>query len=255
MTINYIDDLDIEGKRVLIRADYNVPYDSNMAITDDSRIRATLPTINYCIERNCVIILVSHLGRPKGKPVPEMSLRPVAERLGLMLGRDISFLDTHPGPALAEIAGRMKSGHIALLENIRFYPGEEKNDPEFGKSLAGLCDVYINDAFATAHRAHASNDAITNYAKVSAAGFLLKNEIEYYKKAMDRPERPLGAIIGGAKVSTKLAALKNVVSKVDYLIIGGGMAFTFLKAMGYGVGKSLLEEDLVGEAGEIMKLA
>lgn len=255
MTIKYIDDVDLNGKRVMIRVDYNVPYDGDMKITDDSRITATLPTLRHCLDHGAAIVIVSHLGRPKGKPVPAMSLKPVAERLAVLLGKKVSFLETPPGPELKKEIDGMKPGDVALLENIRFYPGEEKNDPELGKRLAELCDVFINDAFAAAHRGHASNDAITNYARVSAAGFLLKEEIEYFKKAMDHPERPLGALIGGAKVSTKLAALKHIVSMADYLVIGGGMAFTFMKALGLEVGKSLLEEELVGDAGEVMELA
>ncbi len=255
MAIKYIDEIDLSGKRVLIRVDYNVPYDGEMKITDDSRITATMPTLRYCLDHNASVILVSHLGRPKGKPIPAMSLKPVVERLSSLLGKKVSFIETAPGPELMKEVGEMKPGDVALLENIRFYPGEEKNDPELGKKLAALCDVFINDAFAAAHRGHASNDAITNYARESAAGFLLKEEIEYFKKAMGHPERPLGALIGGAKVSTKLAALKHIVSIADYLIIGGGMAFTFMKASGLEVGKSLLEEELVGDAREVMDLA
>jgi phosphoglycerate kinase len=255
MTIKYIDKVNIKGKRVMLRVDYNVPYDKNMNITDDTRITATLPTINYCLKEGCKIILVSHMGRPKGKPVPEMSLKPVAGRLSKILGREVAFIDTPLGDEVKKKIDMLKDGDIVLLENIRFYPGEEKNDPDLGKQLAGLCDVYVDDAFAAAHRGHSSNDAITKFVKECAAGFLLENEIEYYKKAMDKPERPLGAIIGGAKVSTKLDALKNIISKVNYIIIGGGMAFTFLKAKGYNVGKSLLEADLVNSAKEIMEEA
>ncbi len=255
MTIKYIDKVNIKGKRVMVRVDYNVPYDKSMNITDDTRITATLPTINYCLKEGCRIILVSHMGRPKGKPVPEMSLRPVADRLSRILGRPVIFIDKPLGDEVRKMTDALKEGEIALLENIRFYPGEEKNDPELGRQLAELCDVYINDAFAAAHRGHSSNDAITKFVKEAAAGFLLENEIEYYKKAMDNPQRPLGAIIGGAKVSTKLDALKNILSKVNYIIIGGGMAFTFLKARGLNVGKSLLEADLVGSAKEIMDKA
>ncbi|MBN1496470.1 MAG: phosphoglycerate kinase [Spirochaetes bacterium] len=252
MTIKYIDKVNIKGKRVMIRVDYNVPYDKSMNITDDTRITATLPTINYCLKEGCKIILVSHMGRPKGKPVPEMSLKPVAARLASILGREVKFIETPLGEEVAKSVSAMKDGDIILLENIRFYPGEEKNDPDLGRQLAALCDVYVDDAFAAAHRGHSSNDAITKFAKEAAAGFLLENEIEYFKKAMDNPARPLGAIIGGAKVSTKLDALKNILSKVNYIIIGGGMAFTFLKAKGYNVGKSLLEADLVAAAKEIM---
>ncbi|MBN2158267.1 MAG: phosphoglycerate kinase [Spirochaetes bacterium] len=252
MTIRYVDKLDIKGKRVMIRVDYNVPYDKNMNITDDTRITATLPTISHCLKEGSKIILVSHMGRPKGKPVPEMSLRPVAERLGKLLGKKILFIDKPLGEEVKKMTDALKEGEIALLENIRFYPGEEKNDPELGKLLASLCDVYIDDAFAAAHRGHSSNDAITKFVKYKGAGFLLQNEIEHFKKAMEEPERPLGAIIGGAKVSTKLEALKNILSQVNYIVIGGAMAFTFLKARGLGIGKSLLEEELVGAAKDIM---
>ncbi|HOD13698.1 MAG TPA: phosphoglycerate kinase [Spirochaetota bacterium] len=255
MTIKYIDGIDLKGKRVMVRVDYNVPYDKEMNITDDTRITATLPTVNYCLEKGCKIILVSHMGRPKGKPVPEMSLKPVSARLGELLKKKILFIETPLGDEVTRAINGMKDGEIALLENIRFYPGEEKNDPELGKQLAALCDVYIDDAFAAAHRGHSSNEAITKYVDVVGAGFLMENEIEYYKKAMDNPQRPLGAIIGGAKVSTKLDALKNIITKMNYIIIGGGMAFTFMKAKGMPVGKSLLEADLVGTAGDIMKEA
>ena len=252
MAIRYIDSIDLKGKRVMVRVDYNVPYDKQMNITDDTRITATLPTVNYCLEKGCKIILVSHMGRPKGKPVPEMSLKPVAARLGDLLKKKVQFIEAPLGDEVSKAVAAMKDGDIALLENIRFYPGEEKNDVELGKQLAALCDVYIDDAFAAAHRGHSSNDAITKFVKEVGAGFLMENEIEYYRKAMDNPQRPLGAIIGGAKVSTKLDALKNIITKMNYIIIGGGMAFTFLKAKGLGVGKSLLEADLVGTAGDIM---
>jgi len=255
MAIKYIDQLDLKGKRVLIRVDYNVPYDDKMNITDDTRIKATIPTLNYCIENKAKIILISHLGRPKGKIVPEMSLKPVAERLSSIVKKEIKFIDNEIGDDVKNITDKLNEGEIALLENIRFNPGEGKNDTELGKKFASLADVYINDAFATAHRSHASNDAVTNFVDECAAGFLLKNEIEYFNKSMEKPERPLGAIIGGAKVSSKLDALMNILTKVNYIIIGGGMVFTFLKAKGYEIGKSLLEEDLVDTAGEIMKEA
>ncbi|OHD66114.1 MAG: phosphoglycerate kinase [Spirochaetes bacterium RBG_13_51_14] len=255
MTIKYIDNVNLKGKRVMIRVDYNVPYDKDMNITDDTRITATLPTINYCLKQGCSIILVSHLGRPKGKPVPELSLRPVSVRLGALLGRNVRFIDAPLGEEVKKITDALREGEIALLENIRFYPGEEKNDPELGKLLGSLCEVYIDDAFAAAHRGHSSNDAVTKYVKECAAGFLLENEIEYFKKAMDKPQRPLGAIIGGAKISTKLDALKNILNKVDYIIIGGAMAFTFLKAKGTGVGKSLVENDLLNSVKDIMETA
>ncbi len=252
MAIKYIDQMNINGKRVIIRVDYNVPYDKNMNITDETRITATLPTIKYCIDHDAIIILISHLGRPKGKPVPEMSLKPVAERLSALTGKDVRFITEAPGKDAANIINALKPGDIALLENIRYFPEEEKNDEEFGKKLASLGDVYINDAFATAHRGHASNEAITRYVKECGAGFLMKNEIEYFRKITSNPERPLLAIIGGAKISSKLGVLTNLINNVDHLVIGGGMAFTFLKAKGYEIGKSLLEEDLVDTAKKII---
>jgi phosphoglycerate kinase len=236
MTVKYLKDISVDGKKVLIRVDYNVPYDKAMNITDDTRITATLPTLQYCIERGATLVLVSHLGRPKGKPVAEMSLKPVAKRLSELLGRDVIFTGTPPGDALKNEINALPAGSIILLENIRFYPGEEKNDDNLGKQLADLCQVYVNDAFATAHRGHSSNDAITRHVKDSAAGFLLQDEIEYFHRAMDKPERPLGAIIGGAKISGKLDALQNILSRVDFILIGGGMAFTFLKAQGHSIG-------------------
>ncbi len=255
MTIKYLKDVSVDGKKVLLRVDYNVPYDKQMSITDDTRITATVPTIQYCIDRKATIILVSHLGRPKGKPVPEMSLKPVARKLTEVLKKEVKFIETPLGEKLKAEIDALPAGSIVLLENIRFYPGEEKNDKELGKQLASLCDVYVDDAFAAAHRGHSSNDAITQYVKDCAAGFLLQDEIEYFKKAMEKPERPLGAIIGGAKVSSKLEALNNIIPKVNFIIIGGGMAFTFLKAKGMEVGKSILEEELVGTASGIMKNA
>jgi 3-phosphoglycerate kinase len=255
MAVQYIDQLQLAGKKVLIRVDYNVPFDENRNITDDTRISATLPTIEHCVKQGAITILVSHVGRPKGAPEAKYSLKPVAPALSAMIRKEVIFVDKLIGEGAEDVLASLKPGDIALLENIRFYPGEEKNDAEFGKKLASLCDVYINDAFATAHRGHASNDAITKAVKEKAAGFLLKDEIEYFNKAMSNPKRPLTAIIGGAKVSSKLAALNNVLEKVDMLIIGGGMAFTFLKAQGHNVGKSLLEEDLLGTAKEIMDKA
>jgi phosphoglycerate kinase len=251
MAIKYLDQIDLKGKRVFIRVDFNVPYDKNLNITDDTRITSTLPTIKYCIEHAAKTILVSHLGRPNGKPVPEMTLKPTAVRLSEILNKEVTFFDKSLDEA-AVYSKSMKDGDVIMLENIRFYPGEEKNDDSLGKQLSNLCDIYVNDAFATAHRGHSSNDAITKYVNICAAGFLLKNELEYSKKALDNPERPFGVIIGGAKVSSKLDALKNIINKVDFLIIGGGMAFTFLKAKGFKTGKSLLEADLVETAKQII---
>ncbi len=252
MAIKYIDQIDIKEKRVLLRVDYNVPYDSGMNITDDTRIKATLPTLEHCLKEKAKIIIVSHLGRPKGKVVPGMSLKPVADRLSTLISRDVIFIDKAIGRETADIVNSTGPGEIMLLENIRFYPGEEKNDNELGKSLSELADVYINDAFAAAHRGHASNEAITHHVKECGAGFLLKNEIGYFKKIMSNPERPLLAIIGGAKISSKLEVLKILINNVDHLIIGGGMAFTFLKAKGHNIGKSLLEEELIDTAKEIL---
>jgi phosphoglycerate kinase len=254
MAIKYIDQLNLQGKSVVIRVDYNVPYDKEMNITDDTRITATIPTLKYCLDRGAKIILISHLGRPDGKLVAKMSLKPVAKRLSSVIGKEVKFIEDPVSEKASDEIKKLKPGEIALLENIRFYPEEEKNDKEFGKKLAALGDVYIDDAFATAHRGHASNEAITKFIKECAAGFLLKEEIEYFKKITSNPARPLVAVIGGAKISTKLDVLKNLINKVDYLIIGGGMAFTFLKARGYNIGKSLLEKDLVGKAKEILDL-
>jgi phosphoglycerate kinase len=256
MTIKYIDQIDLKSKRIFVRVDFNVPYDADMNITDDTRITATLPTIKSCLENSGKVILVSHLGRPKGKIVPSMSLEPAAKCLAKHLGKEVKFFSDPIGSdILKEELDALNDGEICLLENIRFYPEEEKNDDGFGEKLAQYADVYINDAFATAHRGHSSNDAITKFVPVCAAGFLLKDEIEYFKKAMTDPKRPLGAIIGGAKVSSKLDALKNMLTKVDFLIIGGGMAFTFLKSQGFNVGTSLLEEDLLDTAKEILNNA
>lgn len=254
MAIKYIDQIDFKGKRVVMRVDYNVPYDKEMKITDDTRISATIPTLQYCIKKDAKVILISHLGRPDGKVVPKMSLKPVAERLSALIGKEVKFITETIGQDSLNAVQKLKDGDIALLENIRFYPEEEKNDSEFGKKLAAMGDVYIDDAFATAHRGHASNEAITRHIKEVGAGFLLKDEIEYFKKITSNPERPLLAVIGGAKISTKLDVLKNLLNKVDYLIIGGGMAFTFLQARGYNIGKSLLEKELIDNAKEILKI-
>ncbi|HPA73402.1 MAG TPA: phosphoglycerate kinase [Spirochaetota bacterium] len=255
MAIKYLNQLHLDGKKVLIRVDYNVPYDKSMNITDDTRISETLPTIKYCTDRNAKVVLISHLGRPKGKRVPEMSLAPAAKRLSELLKKDVKFIEDPIGDEVMKKIDAMKAGEVALLENIRFYPEEEKNDDAFGKLLAGLGEVYIDDAFAAAHRGHASNDAITKHIGEVAAGFLLEKEIEYFNKALLEPERPLAVVIGGAKVSTKIEVLENIIQKVDSLIIGGGMAFTFLKAKGLGVGRSLLEADFVDTAKAIMEKA
>ncbi|HOM10567.1 MAG TPA: phosphoglycerate kinase [Spirochaetota bacterium] len=255
MAIKYLDQINVSNKKVLIRADFNVPYDKNMNITDDTRITSTLPTIEYCLKQNATVILVSHLGRPKGKPVPEMSLKPVAKRLSELLKKDVVFIDKPITQGIQDEINKLKPGDVALLENIRFYPEEEKNDENFGKLLGALADVYVNDAFATAHRGHASNEAITRYVKECVAGFLMKDELEYFKKALVQPQKPVTAIIGGVKISTKIDVLKNIIPKVDNLLIGGGMSYTFLKALGYNIGKSVVEDDQLHTAKEIIELA
>ncbi len=253
--MKYIDQIDMKGKRVFLRVDFNVPMDKSGNVTDDTRVRASLSTIKYALEKGAKVIIASHLGRPKGKRVEEMSLKPVAKILSGLLKKDVVFVDDCIGEKVEQAVGKMKEGDIILLENLRFYPGEDKNDAEFAKKLAGLCDVYIDDAFAVSHRAAASNSAITEFVKTCAAGFLLKNEIEYFNKAMVNPARPLVAIIGGTKVSDKIGVLEKIIEKVDKLLVGGGMAFTFLKASGYGIGKSLCETDMLDLARKIMEKA
>ncbi|HPX11675.1 MAG TPA: phosphoglycerate kinase, partial [Syntrophales bacterium] len=253
--MKYIDQLDLKGKRVLCRFDFNVPLDENSHIVDDTRIRAALPTINYALDEGARIIVISHLGRPKGKVVNRMSLAPVARRLSRLLGKEVIMAGDCIGDEVKRIVESMRPGCLVLLENLRFHPEEEKNNDEFAKELAGLADVYIDDAFGNAHRSHASNVAITKYVKECAAGFLMKNELNYFNRAMGEPARPLVAIIGGSKVSGKLEAMVNLVKKVDKMIIGGAMAFTFLKAVGHEVGRSLVEEDLIPRALEVMNIA
>ncbi|WP_333653330.1 phosphoglycerate kinase [Dissulfurispira sp.] len=246
-----IEDLQIKGKRVFIRADFNVPLDDNMVITDDRRIRSTLPTINYAIDEGARVILGSHLGRPKGKVEPRFSLAPVAKRLQRLLNKEVIFATDCIGPQVESLASKMKDGDVLLLENLRFHPGEEKNEEAFAKSLSKLADFYVNDAFGAAHRAHASTAGITKLLP-SAAGFLLKKEIEYLKGVVDNPVRPFVAILGGAKVSGKIGVLENLADKVDKVIVGGGMAYTFIKAMGYEIGDSLVEDDMLDLAKNIM---
>ena len=253
--MKYIDQIEMKGKRVFLRVDFNVPMDKAGNVTSDKRIRASIPTINYALEKGAKLIIASHLGRPKGKRVDEMSLKPVAKLLSELLKKPVTFCDDCVGENIEQAVSKMKEGDIILLENLRFNPGEDKNDAQFAKHLAALCDVYIDDAFAVSHRAAASNSAITEFVPICAAGFLLKNEIEYFNKAMVNPARPLAAIIGGAKVSDKIGLLENLIEKVDKIIIGGGMAFTFLRAAGYETGKSLCEEDLLNTARRIVEKA
>ena len=250
-----IKDIAIAGKRLLVRVDFNVPLDKQQRITDDSRIQAVLPTLKYALDQKAKIIVASHLGRPKGKVSPEFSLKPAAARLSVLLNQPVQLAPDCVGDAVEAMVAAMKPGDVVVLENLRFHPDEEKNADTFAKSLAGLCDVYVNDAFAVSHRANASVEAITRFAPLSVAGFLLKNEMDYFDRAMTTPERPLVAVIGGAKVSSKLAALENMLLKVDKLVIGGAMANTFLRAMGHSTGKSLVETDLIETAGTILKKA
>ena len=240
-----LEDLTLSGKRVIIRADFNVPLDDSLQITDDTRIRSTLPTINHVVDEGAKVILCSHLGRPNGKFDPKFSLAPIAKRLQRLLGKEVIFAPDCIGPAVESLVARMKPGDVMLLENLRFHAEEEKNDDAFSKSLASLADVYINDAFGAAHRAHASTVGITKFIKEAAAGYLLKKEIEYLEGAVANPVRPFVAILGGAKVSGKIGVIENLGKKVDKVIIGGGMAFTFLKAMGLEIGKSLVENDML----------
>ncbi|HEU0264623.1 MAG TPA: phosphoglycerate kinase [Geobacterales bacterium] len=249
MAIRYIDEIqDLAGKKVFIRVDFNVPLDEHQNITEDTRIRAVLPTINFALDAGAKIVLASHLGRPKGTRNPKYSMAPAAKRLSRLLGKEVLLAPDCIGDDVKKMIATMKNGDVLMLENVRFYEGEEKNDAAFAQALANDCDIYINDAFAVSHRAHASVEAITRFFPTVAAGFLMKNELTYFERSMKSPIRPLVAILGGAKVSGKLEVLENLLGKVDKIIIGGGMAFTFLKALGYNVGKSLVEEDLLETA-------
>jgi len=249
MPIRYIDQLkDLKEKKVFIRVDFNIPQDEKGNITEDSRIAAAVPTIKYAVEQGAKVVLASHLGRPKGEIKPKYSMAPATKRLSQLLGKKVTQAPDCFGPDVDRLIEAMKPGDVVMLENVRFYPGEEKNDAEFARKLANGCEIYINDAFAVSHRAHASVEAITKLFPTVAAGFLLKNEMTFFDKAMSNPVRPLVAILGGAKVSGKLEVLEALVNKVDKIVIGGGMAFTFLKAMGYSVGKSMVEDELISTA-------
>ena len=253
-----IRDIDLAGKRVFIRVDYNVPFaDDNKTITDDTRIVATLPTLRYAIEHNARVILAAHLGRPKGKVNPKYSLAPVADRLRELLGPSVSvtFAPDCVGPVAEEMANDLQPGQVLLLENVRFYAEEEANDAEFSKKLAALADIYVNDAFGAAHRAHASTEGITHFLKPAVAGLLMEKEIVYLGKALTNPEKPFVAIIGGSKISGKIDVIQNLLDKVDTLVIVGGMAYTFARALGVKTGKSLVEEDRIGMAGEAIAKA
>jgi len=250
-----IRDVDVAGKRVLVRVDYNVPLDAETGrILDDSRIRATLPTLGYLRERGAKVILASHLGRPKGRVDLKLSLRPVAERLAELIEVPVQMADDCVGRSVQEAAFALGPGEMLMLENVRFHPQEEANDPEFSKALASLCEVYVNDAFGTAHRAHASTEGVAHL-RPAVAGFLMEKELDYLGQAVADLKHPYAAIIGGAKISGKIAALDNLLGKVDKLLIGGGMANTFLKAEGFDVGESLVEDDYVDKAREVMEHA
>ncbi|MCP2727029.1 phosphoglycerate kinase [Limnofasciculus baicalensis] len=242
-TVANLSESDLAGKRVLVRVDLNVPLDDSGTITDDTRIRATLPTIQDLISKGAKVILCSHLGRPKGKVKDSLRLTPVATRLSNLLGQTVVKCDDCIGDVVAGQINAMSNGQVALLENLRFYAGEEENDPEFTKQLAALADVYVNDAFGTAHRAHASTEGVTHYLKPSVAGYLIEKELQYLQNAIENPQKPLAAIVGGSKVSSKIGVIETLLDKVDKLLIGGGMIFTFYKARGLNVGKSLVEED------------
>jgi len=247
-----IADLDLKGKRVLIRVDFNVPLNETQEVTDDTRIRAALPTIRHAMGQGAKVLLISHLGRPKGKVVPAMSLSPVAARLSQLLGVPVQMAADCIGDTVKATAAALKPGHVLMLENCRFHPGDEKNDDEMSRALAEVCDVFINDAFGAAHRAHASTVGVTRFVPVAAAGFLMAKEMEYLGRALTDPARPFVAILGGAKVTDKIGVLRNLVTKVNALLVGGGMAYTFLKAQGMEVGASLLEADKLDVARSIL---
>jgi phosphoglycerate kinase len=242
-----IEQLDLGGRRVFLRADLNAPLEGG-GVSDDTRLRGVVPTIQHALERSASVVLASHLGRPKGGPDPKYSLKPVAAHLSTLLGRPVPLAPDCVGPETSTLASALQPGQVLLLENLRFHPEEEANDDGFAQRLAGLADVYVNDAFAAAHRAHASIAAITRYLKPAAAGLLMKRELQALTRILEAPERPLAAVLGGAKVSDKIALVEHLLARVDALLIGGGMAFTFLRALGHATGTSLVEPDRIDMA-------
>jgi phosphoglycerate kinase len=253
--MNFVTDLDVKGKLVFLRVDFNVPLDDKGGIRDDNRIRASLPTIRYLLEHGARLVIASHLGRPKGKPDPKMSLAPAARRLGELIPNKVVMAPDVVGDAVERLKQELRNGEALVLENVRFYKEEEANDPGFARKLAEGIDIFVNDAFGSSHRAHASVVGIADFVKVKAAGFLMKKEVDYLRKAVHSPEKPYVAILGGAKVSDKIEIIESLLAKADHILIGGAMAYTFLKAQGLGVGKSLAEDDQKETALQIMKKA
>lgn len=253
LKLNRLQDLDVKGKRVLVRVDYNVPMKGSK-VADETRVRETLPTLKHLLDNDARVVLISHMGRPKGKADPKLSLKPVAEVLSKLIGRPVAFAADCVGPEAQKAAAALKPGHILLLENLRFHPEEEKNDEAFAKELARLGEVFVQDAFGALHRAHASTDAVTRHLK-GGIGFLVQKELEFLDRVVNNPQRPFLAILGGAKVSDKLAVIQRLLERVDALIVGGGMAYTFLSAQGVSIGNSLLEKDRLKDAQEIIEKA
>lgn len=250
-----IEDLKVKGKRVFLRVDFNVPLDENQQVTDMTRVNAALPTIQYLLEKGGRVVLVSHLGRPKGQVVEEMSLKPVAEALEEVLGQKVMFCPTMLGEVAKTAIDSLQDGECVLMENVRFYPEEEKNDPQFSKELASYVDMYVNDAFGTAHRAHASTEGVARNFKDAACGYLMQRELKYLGSAVESPERPFLAILGGAKVKDKIPVISRLLEKADEIIIGGGMAYTFLKVMGHTIGSSMLDESSISIVNDILSKA